>query len=168
MADISLRKHATAATSALFLVIGVSGVLLFFHLGEDLVKGLHEWLGLGFVVAAGLHVWRNFPAFGKLMGKRATHAAFAVALLVAGGFMLSSGQEQGTGGNPMRQFVQVAENAPLTAVAPVLGVSEQELVRRLTESGVPVAATNVSLRQLSGQSGKPLPELFKAAVTVAD
>lgn len=167
MADLSWRKHATAATAALFLVIGASGVLLFFHLGETLVKNLHEWLGLGFVVVAGLHVWRNGGAFAKLMTRPATHGAFAIALLAAGGFMAAAGQEGG-GGNPMRQFVDAAENAPLTAVAPVLGISERALVLRLTEAGIPVVSTNISLKQLADRSGKPLPELFKAAVTIAD
>ena len=159
---IPWRKYATAATAALFLVVGLSGTLIFFHLGESLMKGLHEWLGLGFVVLAALHVWRNGPAFAKLMTKPATHAAFVIALLVAGGFMAGSGQD---GGNPMHKFIQAAENAPLTALAPVIGVSEPVLVRRLTQAGVPVTASTISLRQLSDRSGLSLPVLLNAAVT---
>ncbi|MBR9972258.1 DUF4405 domain-containing protein [Magnetospirillum sulfuroxidans] len=163
MTGILWRKHITAATAALFSVVGLSGTLIFFHLGESLLKGLHEWLGLGFVVLAGLHVWRNGPAFIKLMTKPATHAAFALAVVAAGGFMLASGGEDS--GNPMRRFVQAAENAPLSALAPVIGISEPVLVERLTQAGVPVSAMTISLKQLSDHSGMPVPALLNAAVT---
>jgi hypothetical protein len=156
-----LRRHATGGAAALFAVVGLSGVLIFFHLGESAFKGMHEWLGLAFVAASILHVWRNFPAFTKVLGRRATQVLFAVSLLAAGAFVAASG---GDGGNPMRMMVDKVAAAPLSAVAPVLGVGEDEMMRRLAAHGVlGINGTN-SLHQIAAQTGKPLPALLAALV----
>ena len=141
-----LRRHATAATAAVFVVVGLSGVLMFFHLGEAQVKELHEWLGLGFVAFAALHVWRNGAAFARLVTRPATHVALGVASLAAAGFMLAADGDGG--GNPMGRFVRLAEQAPLSALAPVLGVSEE-------------------MRQVARDSGQPMPKLFAALTSPA-
>ena len=41
----SLRKWATPLTVASFLIMGVTGILMFFHLDSGLNGPLQEWAG---------------------------------------------------------------------------------------------------------------------------
>lgn len=161
---IPWRKHATACTAALFLVVGVSGILIFFHLGNNLFKTLHEWLGLGFVALSILHVWRNGPGFLKLLTKPATYVALVIALGIAGGFVFNAATTKETGGNPMRRVIQAMETAPISAVAPVVGTDLAGLQTRLDAIGVKADDGSASLRKLAQQSGKPVADLFKASL----
>lgn len=166
--SLSWRRHVTAATTGIFAVVGVSGVMMFFHVGEAQVKSMHEWLGLAFVAVTAFHVWRNWPSFASMLGRRGTHVLFVIALLAAGGFVgasLGGGGGPRGGGNPMRQILMAAENAPLTNLAPLLGVSDQVLMRRLTQAGVPVADPSLSLRQIASRGGVEMPKLFAAVTT---
>ena len=51
-ADALLKKYSTPLTAATAIVVCVTGVMMFFHLYKGEVQAMHEWLGMGFVVAA--------------------------------------------------------------------------------------------------------------------
>lgn len=144
-----LRRYATASTAALFVVVAVSGVMIFFHVGDALVKGLHEWLGLAFAAAAILHVVRNGRPFLKLMARRHVQALCAVVAVVTAAFVLPAALSPDPGGNPMVALVRQAERAPLTALAPVLGDTPDQLAARLAQAGYAVADPADSLADVA-------------------
>ena len=55
----SLRLWATPLIVGSFLIMGVSGVLMFFHLETTLMKVVHEWAGWAMVAGA---VALGYPA----------------------------------------------------------------------------------------------------------
>jgi len=72
-----IQRYATAATAALFVVTGMSGVFMFFHVGGKMFTSLHEWLGMLFLAAAALHVVRNGRGMLKLMKTTRARVLFA-------------------------------------------------------------------------------------------
>lgn len=155
-----LATYATALTTAIFLVVAVTGVLVFFHIGEKYIKGAHEWLGLAFVLAAGLHVVRHWKGFVNLMKQKRTWALSGLATLALGGFMLSASLGPSSGGNPMKAMVDVTTRAPVESLAPVLGIGTDELVKRLEAGGVQVASASQTLEEIAKSQGQPLPKLY--------
>ena len=57
------RKWVTPLVGGSFLLIAVTGILMFFHVDTGLNKVAHEWLGLLMVVAIILHIMLNFKGF---------------------------------------------------------------------------------------------------------
>jgi hypothetical protein len=52
----------------IFLIVGISGILMFFHLLDDYTNVVHEFLGLTFACFAILHVitnWKSIENYGK-------------------------------------------------------------------------------------------------------
>lgn len=78
-----------------FLIIAVSGILMFFHVKTGALKILHEWIGLFFVMAAVLHIMLNWKVFlSYLMDRRAAVsiiAALSISLLLMVTGILSNG-----------------------------------------------------------------------------
>lgn len=155
-----LATYATALTTAIFLVVGITGVLVFFHIGDKYLKGAHEWLGMAFILAAGLHVARHWKGFLNLLAQKRTWALSAVSALALGGFMLSASLAPAGGGNPMKAMVDVTAQAPLGTLAPVLGVEPDQLVQRLEAGGIEVASLSQPLEEIAKSQGKPLPMLY--------
>ncbi|MFD2886740.1 DUF4405 domain-containing protein [Chitinophaga cymbidii] len=56
------RKYITPFISVVFLAVGVSGILMFFHLFDGYTEVVHECLGLFFVVCAVFHIILNWKA----------------------------------------------------------------------------------------------------------
>ena len=64
-----LLKYATPFIAGLFLVSLVSGVALFFHVGNATFHGMHEWLSMVLILPFVLHLWKNWkPLFAYLSG----------------------------------------------------------------------------------------------------
>lgn len=56
------RNYVTPFISLVFLVVGLSGVLMFFHLFDGYTEVVHECLGVFFVVCAIFHIILNWKA----------------------------------------------------------------------------------------------------------
>jgi hypothetical protein len=165
MAEMNpLLRVSTPATVAAFVVSGVTGVLLFFHLGERLFKELHEWLGLAFVTAALLHLVRNRKALGSHARKPTLWIASGLALVAAAAFIVPAMAPREGGGDGSRRLLQAMMAAPLEQVAPILATTPAELSGRLTAAGFTVAGPTTSLRDVAKASGRSPQELTTVLV----
>lgn len=89
-------------TGLTFLVISVTGVLLFFHIKSGVIIHLHEWIGMVFLAAAVVHLVINWRSFIAYLSNRSFWVSFlAVAAACALVMTLPSGHGKGPrGGSP--------------------------------------------------------------------
>lgn len=130
--DNALRKYSTQATTALGIVIAVTGVMLFFHVAKGQVEEMHEWLGMAFIVVAALHVIRHRAAFMGMLNQPRMRALFAATAVIAVIFLLTAETEKK--GNPFRDAGRLMTQASLTELAPVVKVPVDQLARRVGAS----------------------------------
>jgi Domain of unknown function (DUF4405) len=148
-----LKTYITAISAALFLVVAASGLAMFFHVGEDLVKEMHQWLALVFVTAIALHVYRNWGAMMTYVRRRTIVAPLALAAVAAAVFMVPaalSGRD-----DPRHALMQSLQEAKLADLGRVLDVPADSLVARLEKDGFTVASTEQRLSEIASGSGKP-------------
>lgn len=130
-----LRKWATPLTVGTFLIMGVTGVLMFFHLESMLNKVIHEWAGWAMVVGVGAHLvlnWRAFTTYFKRPLAKGIMVFSALLLVVS--FLPTNG-----GGNPMKMAVDKMQDAPVEAVIAVSGMGLADGMQALADAGVDVA-----------------------------
>jgi len=53
------RNYVTPFISLVFLVVGLTGVLMFFHLFDGYTEVVHEYMGMFFVICAISHIVLN-------------------------------------------------------------------------------------------------------------
>lgn len=99
------RTWISPITSVTFLVVGVTGILMAFHVKNGGIKALHEWIGYAFTLAAVIHLVVNWRSFLSHFRER------SAILAVCGGIILSLAvlyAGAGSGGKQGRpdQFVQ--------------------------------------------------------------
>ncbi len=128
------RNLATPLTIGAFLVLAVTGVLMFFHLDSALNKTVHEWIGWVMLAGVGLHVAVNVGAFQRYLrmpGPRGLIAGFALVLGLS--FVPLAG---GGGEPPFVAPLRALAAAPLPVLAQVAGTTPQEIESRLRAAGV--------------------------------
>ncbi|NGF57254.1 DUF4405 domain-containing protein [Parapedobacter sp. SGR-10] len=78
------RNYVTPFISLLFVVVGLSGLLMFFHLFEGYTEVVHEVLGLFFTISAVFHILLNWKAL-KIHFKKAVFlpALFGVIMITS-------------------------------------------------------------------------------------
>ncbi len=142
------REWATPLTIGAFLLMAVTGILMFFHLDTGLNKEAHEWLGWAMVVGVAAHVLANFAGFKRYFSRTAPLAIVGVfALLLAGSFFI---QEDEGGGNPVRKVMPAINNAPISALAPLAHRSPEDIVADLRAAGFTVASADQSIAVIVG------------------
>jgi len=142
------RNWATPMTIGAFVLMAVTGILMFFHLDTGLNKEAHEWLGWAMVAGVIAHVIANWSAFARHLARPSALAFIGVfVLMLAASFFIKAEDE---GGNPARKASQAVLKAPLSQVAPLSGQSPQALVQALRTAGFTVTSEDQTLDSITG------------------
>jgi hypothetical protein len=149
---LTFSSWATPLVISAFIVSGVTGLMLFFHLEAGLVKPFHEWLSWAFVAGAVFHTaahWKSFKSYFSRKTALAIISTGAIAVLAA--IMIPS---KGGHGNPFMKISATLASAPLETVAGVVHLTPEAAVEKLGKSGLKVADSNRSVKQIAAENGK--------------
>ncbi|MEK8052851.1 DUF4405 domain-containing protein [Ideonella sp. DXS22W] len=166
------RDWATPLTIGAFALMGVTGILMFFHLDIGLNKLAHEWLGWAMVAGVALHCVVNWPAFKRhLTANRMGQAVIGVSLVVlAATFVIQPPAKEG-GGSPPVRAMQAVLGGTLAQVAPLTGRSVDALQADLKAAGFAISDASQPLKTLTGndreRTGRLIGVLFRAGNAAA-
>ncbi|MAD42150.1 MAG: hypothetical protein CL623_07135 [Arcobacter sp.] len=84
------RDLATSLTTFLFLVMSITGVLMYFHILDNFTKQMHEIMGLGFVAIVLFHVFYNWKSMKSYFAKKVFLYSAVIIFLISSGFIANS------------------------------------------------------------------------------
>lgn len=141
----TIRDIATSFTTLIFLVIAISGVMMFFHFNDMLVKDLHEILGLLFVFAAFLHVIMNWKSMKNYFSKKIFISASILILAISTLFIFQSSDK---GDNPKMVMMQKVLNAPISNSFTLLNGSYENAIKKLESQNIHIT-NNKTIKSLA-------------------
>lgn len=148
----SLSRWATPLTAASSMIMGVTGVLMFFHLDSGLNVPLHEWAGWLMVLGVAAHIvlnWRPFVTYLK--------RPLARVILAAGVILLAlSFYPAVEGKHPVDQVMQALSQSDIVTVIALSGQELDRGLQQLAAAGFQ-ADENMTLAQLTdGSRGRQM------------
>jgi len=156
------REWATPLTIGVFVLMGATGLLMFFHGDNSLQKTLHEWLGWLMVAAAGVHALANWPGFKRYFKPGRALALMALfALVLAGSFVPWPGGTQ-KGPSTPGLAIQAVSGAPIRLLAPLYGKTPEQARQALAEAGITMADDEATLATAVGKDRARLGLALKA------
>lgn len=162
----SLKALATPFTLGLFLISAVSGVALFFHLGEGSFHEMHEWLSMALLIPVGVHVWRNWAGLTGYVKRGRLLLPVGLSCAVALGFAAPGLLDAGGGGNPGFAAVNLLLQERLSTVAPAVRLGADQLASRLRAMGYTITANDATLRDIAVASGREPPRIVSDLATL--
>ena len=150
MGRITTRTWATPLTMGSFLLIAVTGILMFFEWERGLMTVVHQWFSWLLVAGAVGHIAVNIRPLKnhlKSYWGKASVLAFAAILVLS-----VSSWGTITGPQIKRPIEQALVAAPLSALAGLTGTSPEALLQRLATRGI-AAAGHQSIDELARESG---------------
>ena len=124
---------ATSLTTALFLVIGISGVMMFFHFFDSNVKYLHEILGLAFIAAVLFHLFYNWKSMKSYFSKKTFFISLVLTAMISFGFIFQSAQE---GENPKRILINSVLTSPIEKSFSILNIEYANAIKKLKNKSI--------------------------------
>ena len=146
------RDLATSFTTILFVIISVSGVMMFFHFFDTQVKSLHEILGLVFVGAALFHVIFNWSSMKRYFAKKVFFLSFTLLLAISSFFVVQSLNQKE---NPKGVLIEKMLSAPFKNSLEVLHVNYDDAIDRLNRENISIE-TQESIQKIA-QTNKTSP-----------
>jgi len=147
-----LRSWVTPITIGSFLLIGVTGLLMFLKVRGALIVIAHEWLSPVFVIGASLHIWLNWGAVRASLTRSrglivvGLFAALLVFTLVPFEEAAQIAQEHGHGQEIIaKRAAETLLRARVSTVAEMTGRTPQQLRDRLIRHGVRVTSDEITL-----------------------
>lgn len=162
--NLHLRAWATPAIIGSFLVMSVTGVLLFFHLEPPLSKGLHEWAGLAMVAGGAAHLWLNRRAFTAYFRRPLARAIMGAGAVVLGLTFLPIGpaaEAQGPGA-----LIAALQPATVTELAAIAHKTPEATLADIAAAGFAAAGPQATVAEIAG-GGRGGMQLLIAALAPA-
>ncbi|WP_164112219.1 MULTISPECIES: DUF4405 domain-containing protein [Sphingobacterium] len=128
------RNYITPFISLVFLVVGLTGVFMFFHLFDGYTEIVHEFLGLFFVVCTVFHIILNWKAL-KIHFKRGVFIPAGVAVAVISLLFII---QQQLHPKVDTMILDRIIKAPINDVFRVLNVDSSGAVKRLESNGISI------------------------------
>lgn len=156
------RNIVSAVLTALFAVVAISGVLMFFKIRLLSMEAMHIWLGLAFVVIALLHLLKNWSAFSNYFKKQSTTASILAIVVVCSLFIataLLDNKEKGV--NPKQKIFSTVMVAPLSSIALFFNLDAEAIVKNLHQQSQILATPKQSVSEIAKASGKSNDEILQ-------
>lgn len=124
-----MKRWVTPLTIGLFLVSGISGMALVFHLAGYVFHGMHERLSIGFFVLVLLHVWRNRVSLGAYAR---TPMVVALALTLGPAVVMGAWSVHRGRGRSANEALELMTEARIADLAVILKTTPEEMNAKLT------------------------------------
>lgn len=145
----TMRTWSAPLTIGSFILMSVTGVLMFFDIVPGYVSFAHEWFSWAFVIGAVAHVAVNFKPFTKHLRSnwgRANVAIFSVIVMVS---MYSFGRI--TAPQLKWPISNALIDAPLSALADITRADHAEMLEKLKAHGI-TATLEQNIKELALQN----------------
>lgn len=150
MSHSKKRDIATSFTALIFIVIAITGILMFFHLLDAYTKQLHEIIGLGFVVAVLLHLAFNWKQMKMYFSKKIFLSTAILVSIFSLVFILNSSNR---GINPKKVIINKMLSSPIELSLSILGSDIAQANEKLKKVGMEIKEAK-SIDELSKQNKK--------------
>ncbi len=163
---MKLRSWATPLVVGSFLLMGVTGILMFFHLETTAAKVVHEWAGFVLVAGAGAHLALNWRAFTTYFKRPLAKGIMALGVVVLGLTFVPGiipGLTEGAGLGP-RVVMDAMGNARIEVLAELAGKTPETLLAQLQAAGIEGAAVGKTAKAVAGGNGEMLREILNTAL----
>jgi Domain of unknown function (DUF4405) len=146
------RDWATPVTAGAFVLLAITGMLMFFHLDRGLNHRAHQWLSWLLLAGVGMHVSANFSSLKRHLSGRLGQALIAAFLLVlALSFLQLGDTEKPPGWAPS---VQALATTPIKNLPLIANINAEEISKKLHLAGIEVTSPDQTIKDLVGPNLK--------------
>ncbi len=147
----SIKSWATPLATASFIILAITGTLMFFNVNAGFIRPVHEWLS--WVMSAGviLHIIANWKSFKGYFSRKPALTIIVTGLVVT---ILAIFVPAGKQSNPRMNMTKALATARLETVAEVAGQNSASIIEKLGSKGIMGGKASLSIREIALQNNK--------------
>ena len=154
------REIVTPYLVFIFLIVGFSGVLMFFHLLDDYTNVVHEFLGLAFFLFAVLHIINNWKSVENYSKKQQLLIPGVVIVIISISFIVFGKIK----GNLENDLLKKLVKAPIVYSFKVLDVQYNQAKVTLRKNNIIIKDSLQSIEDIGIKNQKSPEEIIELII----
>lgn len=151
------KRYISIILTAVFLVVSITGILMFFMIESHAMNKAHAWLGIAFVAIGIYHLIKNFTPFKNYLKYKSSFAILILILLLSTWYINPKSEELTS---PKKEIMKAVFMQPLLTVSKFFKKDVYETINYLETKGIKVKSENQSLMQIAQENKKEVKEVF--------
>lgn len=151
MKNVFERRTVSIFLTGVFVVISITGMLLFFKTASPQIGEIHAWLGLAFLILGIYHLIKNFSLFKRYLKKK---SSVVILMLILVGSILFIKPWENPFHSPMREAMMKAIfMQPISTVSTFFKKDPELVLIQMQEEGIAIRNSGQSLMEISKSNG---------------
>ena len=155
--SIFKKRYVSIILTAIFLVVSVTGVLMFFMIESHAMNSVHAWLGMGMVTIGIYHLIKNFTPFKSYLKYKSSVVVLITILILSTWYALPEDQQLVS---PKKEIMKAVFVQPISTVSLFFKKDVQKTIAYLRSKDIEVKDESQSLMQIAKQNNKEVKEVF--------
>ncbi len=149
--SISLKSWATPLATGTFIILAVTGTLMFFKVRTGFIGPVHEWVSWGLTAGVILHVIANWKSFTAYFSKKPALATICAGILITAVSIFAPAEKEA---NPRMNIIKAVESSSLETVALVAGKNSETIIDKLASKGISVDKPTMTIREIARSNSR--------------
>ncbi|MGJ4788041.1 DUF4405 domain-containing protein [Leptospira koniambonensis] len=151
------KEFVTPYLVFIFLIVGATGVLMFFHLLDDYTKVVHEFLGISFVLFAIFHIRMNWSSIKNYAKKKQLLLPSIAILIISIAFIVGGKMH----GNLEHDILEKVLRSPVSDSFKLINGNYQQAEEILKKNHIIIDDPSKSLEEISIHNKKSPEEIVE-------
>ena len=149
--SVKMKSWATPLAAGTFVILAVTGILMFFKINIGYIKPVHEWLSWAMVIGVVFHTIANWKPFISYFSKKPSLSIIGAGLIIT---MLSVFMPSANDGNPGMKMIKALGTVKIETIADIAGQNSDAILTKLEQKGISEAGTSMTIREIAAMNGK--------------
>ena len=149
--SVKMKSWATPLAAGTFIILAVTGILMFFKINVGYIKPVHEWLSWVMVIGIVFHTIPNWKSFTSYFSKKPSFTIIGAGLIIT---VLSVFMPSANNGNPGMKMIKALGTAKIETIADMAGQNSDDIITKLEQKGISETGTSMTIQEIAAMNGK--------------
>jgi len=155
--SIIKKRYISIVLTAIFVVVSITGVLMFFMIESHAMNSVHAWLGMGMVLIGIYHLIKNFTPFKSYLQYKSSSIILLLILALSTWYALPKDEQLVS---PKKEIMKAVFIQPISTVSVFFKKDIQKTIEHLKSKNIDVKDESQSLMEIAKFNNKEVKEVF--------
>jgi len=146
-----MKSWATPLATGTFIILAVTGILMFFKVDTGFIGPVHEWLSWALTAGVLLHIAANWKSFTGYFARKPALAIIGTGILVTFIAVFAPIEKES---NPRMNIIRAVGSSSLTTVAQVAGQNSETIISKLGSKGITIDKPSMTIREIAAKNSR--------------
>ena len=151
------KRYVSIVLTGIFIVISVTGILMFFMIESHAMNSVHAWLGMFFVGIGIYHLIKNLSSLKNYLKYKSSLISLSLILILSIYYALPKNEKLVS---PKKEIMKAIFMQPISVVCIFFKKDINKTISHLKSKNIQIKNSSQSLMQIAKKNKKEVKEVF--------